>query len=235
MAMSLFEHLEEIEDPRYARGVRHTVSTVLKMVVLGFACRLVAVEHIVNFFRPLWGVVGPELGSHRELPPDATTIRRVLEEIDRDRLETAFRIWTSRLVDGENLTAAVDGKTLRNSACQKVLNVFAHDIKLVLAQEDIEESDGESTTLRKVLSRLFEDYPGLSILTGDAAYSGRDLCQAIKEAGRHYIVQVKGDQGGIHERIQKWFEEDIKKRPADAISKKRELPEGRESRNLDCQ
>lgn len=221
MTMTLFEAIEAIPDPRKPRGVRHKSTTLLKMVILGFACRLVAIEHIVNFFRPLWYIVGPQLGSDRMQPPDPTTVRRVLEEIDREELEAAFREWTAGLVKNKNITAAIDGKVLCNSACQKVLNVFAHDIKLVLAQEDITEGSGESTTLRKALRQLFDDYPGLSILTGDAAYSGRDLCQAIKEAGRHYIVQAKGNQTEIHSKIQEWFTADIAKRKPDAISIKK--------------
>ena len=221
MTATLFELIETLPDPRAARGVRHKASTILKLLLLGFSCRLVAVEHIVNFFRPLWSAVGPELGSDRTQPPDATTVRRVLEEIDRDEFERIFRKWTAEIVKDQNITAAVDGKVLCGSACQKVLNVFAHDIKLALAQEDIAEGEGESTTLRKALSKLFDDYPGLSILTGDAAYCGRDLCQAIKEAGRHYIVQAKENQKGIHQQVRKWFDEDVQKRPPDAITIKK--------------
>lgn len=221
MTSTLFESIDSIPDPRSARGIRHSSSTILKLVVLGFACRLVAIEHIVNFFKPIWGVVGPSLGSDRMQPPDPTTVRRILEGIDRNEFEKAFRNWVGNLVKGQDLTAAVDGKVLCNSGCQKVLNVFAHDIKLTLAQEDIQEGAGESTTLRKALQQLFSDYPGLSILTGDAAYSGRDLCQAIKDAGRHYIVQAKGNQGGIYEQIVEWFGEDLEKRKPDAVNVKK--------------
>lgn len=126
MKLSLFECIDVIPDPRYARGVRHKVSTILKMVTLGFACRLVAVEHIVNFFRPLSSLLGPELGSDRIQPPDPTTVHRVLESVDRSQFENAFRCWVGSLVKDENITAAVDGKALINSGCQKVLNVFWH-------------------------------------------------------------------------------------------------------------
>lgn len=200
---------------------------ILKMVTLGFACRLVAVEHIVNFFRPLWKILGPELGSDRPQPPDPTTVRRVLESVDRAHAEASFRQWVGSIVGSEKLTAAVDGKTLRNSLCQKILNVFAHDIKIVLAQEEIENDAGESTTLQKHLGRLFSDYPGLAILTGDAAYCGRDLCQAIKDAGRDYIVQAKGNQGALHAQIVKWFEEEVERRSPDAILVKKHLKKKR--------
>ncbi len=237
MTTTLFEHLETIDDPRDGRGVRHPVAMILKLVVLGFAAKLVAIEHIVNFFRPIWKEMGPHLGSDRVYPPDPTTIRRVLEDVDRERLEQAFRNWVAQLVKDQSITASVDGKTCCNSGKEeetlKILNVFAHDIKLTLAQEDIPQGSGESTVLKRALSKLFEDYPGLSVLTGDSAFCGRSLCQAIKEAGRHYMVQVKGNQQGIHSTAKKWFEEDVKKRQADAeIVKKNPLRKIRERSGL---
>jgi len=50
MTTTLFQCLDSIPDPRCARGIRHKASIIFKMITLGFACRLIAVEHIVNFF-----------------------------------------------------------------------------------------------------------------------------------------------------------------------------------------
>ena len=52
--MQLFECLQRIPDLRKKRGIRHPFQPVLKFVLLGFTCRLVAIEHIVSFFRPIW-------------------------------------------------------------------------------------------------------------------------------------------------------------------------------------
>lgn len=147
MTFTLFQCLETVSDLRYPKGGRHKTSTILKMIVLGFASLLVFVEHIVNYFRPIWNVKSPKLLSDRIQPPDPTTVRRVLESVNRDELEKAFRCWVGALVKGDKLTASVDGKTLCNSGCQKVLNVFAHEIKTKPAQEDIKDGEGESTTL----------------------------------------------------------------------------------------
>ena len=48
--------------------------------------------------------------------------------------------------------------------------------------------------LREQLAPLFERYPGLRLLTMDALYAERDLCQAIVGHGRDYLVRVKGNQ-----------------------------------------
>ena len=51
----------------------------------------------------------------------------------------------------------------------------------------------EPKVLRAQLGQLFEHYPGLQLLTMDALYAERDLCQAIVSYGRDYLVRVKGN------------------------------------------
>ena len=68
--MQLFESLQSISDPRKKRGIRHPFQSVLKLVLLGFTCRLVAIEHMVSFFEPIWDQIRGPLGFRRRKPPD---------------------------------------------------------------------------------------------------------------------------------------------------------------------
>ena len=56
-----------------------------------------------------------------------------------------------------------------------MVNVLAHDLKLCLGQWPATEKRYEPGVLREKLGRLFEDYPGLRLLTMDALYAERDL------------------------------------------------------------
>ena len=75
-----------------------------------------------------------------------------------------------------------------------MVNVLARDLKLCLAQWPAPEKRYEPGVLREQLGRLFEDYPGLRLLTMDALYAERDLCQAIVSHGRDYLARIKGNQ-----------------------------------------
>ncbi len=68
-----------------------------------------------------------------------------------------------------------------------MVNVLAHDLKLCLAQWPASEKRYEPGVLREQLGQLFERYPGLRLLTMDALYAERDLCQAIVSHGRDYL------------------------------------------------
>jgi len=63
--MQLFECLQSIPDPRKKRGIRHPFQPVLKFVLLGFTCRLVVIEHMVSFFKPIWSHLKGSLGFNR--------------------------------------------------------------------------------------------------------------------------------------------------------------------------
>ena len=162
-SLSLFARLGKIPDPRKKRGVRHNFHGIIKLVILGFISRLVCLEHIVEFAKGHWDQLKDPLGFVRDAPPDATTIGRVLKKIDRQILEDVFREWVSSLVEGKTMNASVDGKALRNVCDDKgnplySVNVFAHDIQMALAQADIPEKKGESTTFCVMLKDLFETY-----------------------------------------------------------------------------
>ncbi len=75
-----------------------------------------------------------------------------------------------------------------------MVNVLAHDLKLCLAQWPASGKRHEPGVLREQLGQLFQRYPGLRLLTMDALYAERDLCQAIVSQGRDYLVRIKGNQ-----------------------------------------
>lgn len=220
-SLSLFEALCNVTDPRKKRGIRHNFHAILKLVILGFCSRLVCLEHIVEFASQRWDELKEPLGFKRDTPPDATTIGRILKKVNREELEKAFQEWVSTKVSGKEITASVDGKALKNVCDENgnpiyMINVFAHDIQMALAQSEIPEKKGESTTFKTMLEGLFNKYPGLRLLTGDAGFNGRDLCKEISRLGRHYLVQIKGNQERVHEVLQLHFDEEREKRAPDA-------------------
>lgn len=226
--MQLFECLQSISDPRKKRGIRHPFHSTLKFVILGFTCRLVAIEHMVSFFKPIWSELKESLGFNRPEPPNPTTIRRMLNGLKPEQLQEAFEQWLSELIDNQTFMASMDGKAIRNVKGENELalmmvNVFAHDLKLAIAEYPINVKKGEPTVVKEALAQLFKQYPGLKILIGDAAFAGRELNEVIISLGRDYIVQVKKNQPKMKELLEEWFQKKILEKVPDAVEIKKKV------------
>ena len=198
-AESLFKCLEQVPDPRRARGVWHPFQAILRLTLLGVVCGQTTMAHIALFARMHWPTLKEPLGFLRDHPPHATTISRTLAGVPYEQLQGALTGWVAQAVAEQELNASVDGKWAKQSEDAQgnplvMVNVLAHDLKLCLAQWPAWEKRHEPGVLREQLGRLFGRDPGLRLLTMDALYAERDLCQAIVSHGRDYLVRVKGNQ-----------------------------------------
>ena len=114
----LREVLEGVADPRDRRGVRHALTAVLCLAVVGVlaGCRTLGAmrEHVADLEPADLGALGP--GAGRALPSEST-IRRVLERVNADDLDARVSSWLRTRVGaiGGRRVIAVDGKTMRGA------------------------------------------------------------------------------------------------------------------------
>ena len=163
--------------PPFSRG------QALRLTLLGLVCGQTTMAHIALFARLHWPALKEPLGFVRDHPPHATTISRTLSGVSHEQLQGALTGWVARVVADQELNASVDGKWAKQSRDANgnplvMVNVPAHDLKLCLAQWLASEKCYEPKVLQEQLGQLFQRYPGLRLLTMDALYAERDLCQA---------------------------------------------------------
>ena len=91
-AESLFKCLEQVADPRKARGVRQAI---LRLTLLGLVCGQTTMAHIALFARMHWPVLKEPLGFLRDQPPHATTISRTLAGVPCEQLQGALTGWVA--------------------------------------------------------------------------------------------------------------------------------------------
>ena len=207
---SLFQCLEEISDPRKARGVRYPFQGILRLTVLALVSGQTTMAHIALFGEKQWPQLKEPLGFTRAKAPHATTISRTLAGVSLAQLQQAMLRWVAGLVRDQTLRASVDGKWAKQStdvAGQPLamVNVLAHEVKLCLAQWPLSEKRYEPSVLQSHLAQLFDHYPGLQVLTLDALYAERSLCAAIVSHGRDYLVRIKGNQPNTLEALRDGF------------------------------
>ena len=224
---SLFECLEQVPDPRRARGVRHPFQAILRLTRLGLVCGQTTMAYIALFARMHWPMLKEPLGFVRDQPPHATTISRTLAGVPYEQLQGALTGWVARVVADQEVNASVDGKWAKQSEDANgnplvMVNVLAHDLRLCLAQWPASEKRYEPGVLREQLAQLFERYPGLRLLTMDALYAERDLCQAIVGHGRDYLMRIKGNQPEVLAALADGFAvEELGEPEAETLEKKR--------------
>jgi len=156
----------------------------------------------------------------------------MLNGLKPEQLQEAFQQWVGELIRNKTFMASVDGKAMRNVKGENglalmLVNVFAHDLKLAIAEYGIKAEEGEPTVLREALAQLFKHYPGLKILVGDAAFSERELNEAIISLGRDYIAQIKENQPKMKKLLEEWFQDKIPKEVPAAVEVKKKSGEER--------
>jgi hypothetical protein len=206
---SLLDAFRQIDDPRKARGIRHPFTSILTLTFLGLLCRETDMACLQRWAQDHWHLLKDALGFTTENPPHATTLSRVLAKFSLEQFRSAFAGWLVSLPEAAKATvAAVDGKTSKQGHDAQgdpihMLNVFAHQVNLTLAQFPV--TDGKPTepqALKDGLKELVDHYPFLQLFTADALFTQRPLASVILEAGRDFLFAVKDNQPDLLEAIQ---------------------------------
>jgi hypothetical protein len=202
----------EVADPRQRRGVRHPFSGILGLTLVGLVCRLNDFAGLQRWAARNWHLLRRPLGFTRRKPPHPTTLSRTLAKFSLEEFQAAFSQWLQGVMaDQAALVVAVDGKTSKQGFDPQgdpiqMLNVFAQDLKACLGQWPLSgDKSTEPEVLKAHLSELFETYPALRLITGDALYAQRNLAELILNSGHDYLFQIKANQPDILDAVQTCF------------------------------
>ena len=112
-----------------------------------------------------------------------------------------------------NLTGviAIDGKALRRSFCRAsdksplhLVQAFAAEARLVLAQVAVDEKSNEITAIPELLALLdVKD----RIITADAMHTQRTTAKAVCAKGGDYVLALKGNQGTLFEDVKLFLDD----------------------------
>jgi hypothetical protein len=113
---------------------------------------------------------------------------------------------------------SVDGKSMRAGG-RHVLSVFLHDIHQVALSLDVDDGKkNELSAFRDAVAALFDRYPGLWLLVGDAMFADKKLCEMINGRDRHWLFQIKENQPDLLEKMRLVFSPIVRREKPDATS-----------------
>lgn len=207
-----------LPDPRRAASVRYPLPAMLALTVAGILANQLSVLAIAEWGARQDADTLAALGFATAQTPCQSTLQRLFRQLDGHALAACltacFAAGATPAADGQGI--AIDGKAQRGrlrfpgAGCPvHALSAFCHDVGVVLAHEPIAAPTGtdrgaaELTVAPALLARI--PWSG-RVLTGDALFCQRNLCQQVVAAGGDYVVLVKPNQGTLYGDIELLFD-----------------------------
>jgi predicted transposase YbfD/YdcC len=218
-ARSLAAAFTRIRDPRRAASVAYPLAAVLSLAVAAILANHLSVLAIAQWGARQTAECLRRLGFPEGRTPCQSTLQRLFRKLDGQALAEALSAHFAPVAVPLPAVAgsqgvAIDGKAQRGrlpfqagGSPVHMLSAFCHEHGVVLAQEPIaqgeEKSEAELTVAPALVARVA--WPG-RVLTGDALFCQRELCQQVCAAGGDYVLLVKENQPTLYADIALLFD-----------------------------
>jgi predicted transposase YbfD/YdcC len=204
-----FEDFETLRDPRTGKYPRHYFGEVIFIALAAMICGSEGFDDFERFakLKEKW------LRKHVKLPsgvPSNDTFRRIFTSINPDEFCRCFSAFISGFSNNlEQQLIAIDGKTLRRSfnnadrtTSLHLISAWACENQLTLGQLAVDGKSNEITAVPKLIDQL--DLEGHTVSL-DAMGCQKKIAQKLYLAKSHYLLALKGNQGGLHKRVEEFF------------------------------
>lgn len=207
IAVSLVRVFERVPDPRRRQGRRFSLAAILALCTAAMLANHRSVLAIAEWGADQTLQVRVALGFRDGKTPHQSTLSRVLARLDPQAVVTAItealQAGTAEPSPRNPVGCAIDGKAQRTrqayaappTGVVQMLNAVCHETGSILGQVPIEyhadKPEAELTVAPMLLAQL--KLAG-RVVTGDALFCQRSLCQQVRHAGGHYLFLVKANQ-----------------------------------------
>jgi predicted transposase YbfD/YdcC len=214
---SLYEAFGDVPDPRSTLGTQHPLPALLTLATVGLLSGCRGLSGISQWGRDHAALM-PLLGFTRRVKqkkewkkapklklPCTSTFHYLFKAIDIEAFEKVLTDWLLEqdCTDGQPRVLNIDGKALRGSHQGAVPGVhlvaaFASKMGTALAQLQVDAKTNEHKAALQLLHLIpLED----TLVTGDAAFTQKDLCQEIVNRKGDYFFTVKDNQPTLKKNI----------------------------------
>ena len=192
---SLIKAFESLPEPRLARCRQHELRDILFIAICSVLTGRQTFTEMEEFGHDYYDW----LKKHLALPggiPSHDTFGRVFQLLDPAAFTECFRVFTDELrLTFSREIVAVDGKTHRRTASGDqsplhVINVWAAQNRLVLAQMAVTEKSNEISAVPILLEQL--SLKGC-VVTSDAMSCQKKTAQTIISKEADYVLALKGN------------------------------------------
>ncbi|MDK1104415.1 MAG: ISAs1 family transposase, partial [Actinomycetota bacterium] len=207
----LLRAFAQLKDPRMDRTKQHSLADILTLAICAVICGADGWVQVAHFARcaKKW------FKTFLDLPngiPSHDTFGRVFAMLDPEAFEQCFMKWVTQMATAsQGRLVAIDGKTIRRSldaangkAAIHMVSAWCQTNHMVLGQLATDAKSNEITAIPKLLKLLDLDE---AVVTIDAAGCQKKIARQIVDQGGDYILQLKGNQGGLHDETVMLFDQ----------------------------
>lgn len=201
---SLWFFLHTLSDPRRPQGTRHELSVILLLALLALCCGYTSYQAMHEWSVNYQELLAEQCSLLAGHTPDAATFYRVFSRLDVQAFEEILGNWLQTIMPlekGEGI--AIDGKTISGTGVHLV-SAFTHKLQAVLFEKGT-DSKGKELVIGP---QVIEHIPVKNhIITGDAMFAQKKICEQIVKRGGGYVLTVKGNQEILEENIRLFFKD----------------------------
>jgi hypothetical protein len=209
---SLAEALKDVADHRSRLGQRHELAALLVFICTGMLCGCRSLQALTAWGKRQEGALLRAMGFPRGKAPGYGTLQRTVKDLDVTSFEQALSGWSEAVLSaqgqGRLQGIAIDGKVLKGSRQGelpgvRLLAALAHQLGITLDQIHVPSTTNEHKASLPLLERLTLTN---RVVTGDAAFMQREVCQLIMQSQGHYLIVLKDNQADLRQTVTDWFE-----------------------------
>jgi len=205
----LLDYLSQIYDHRRKQGQLYKLPEVLLFSIFAVLCGATSYRKIQRFINAHRKRFNEVFGLKWRRSPSHTSIRYILQGLEKESIEQVFREYTRALSDQESLTrflVSVDGKQLRGSfdhfedrKAAHLLTAFCQQEQLILGHLETDDKSNEIPAVQTLIEELELKN---CVFTLDAMHCQKKTIEVVKKTDNNLIVQVKGNQQSLLKAVQ---------------------------------
>lgn len=205
--LNIQQTFSKITDQRHASYVDHPLPALLTLVMLGKFCGKHTLKSTFRMARRLPKKILLRIGCKQGKAPAYTTFTKTMQALDANEVRLVFATAVRGFGLWQDEVVAVDGKALRGSGSHedgllatRLLAAFSTRLQGVIGEVVVGENSNEITAMLDLLDKV--DLSNM-IITGDAIFTQKEICNKIVEKNADYVFTVKDNQARLRNKIER--------------------------------
>ncbi len=205
--LNFLDNFQSLTDPRSTKNRLYPVSEILLTTLCAVICGAEGWQHVEDYGNSKLDFLRKLLPYKKKIPSD-DTFRRFFRAVDPKEFQELFRNWITNMQPKiSESVIAIDGKSSRHSfdtdkEMLHMISAYSTELRVVLAQEKVDDKSNEITAIPKLLSWL--DLKN-NIVTIDAMGCQVAIANQIVARQGGFIFALKGNQGNLQDDVKTYL------------------------------